>query len=80
MGGEKMKWDEYISFLRQYVSVITIEPEMHLLEDLDLDSFQIMELIFELEEQGCVLNSCAVENTVTVKDFFLLMGGELSSI
>lgn len=70
-----MYWKEFVKVLEKSVSEQKISPNQRLLEDLDIDSFQMMVIVSELEQHGACLDFDKTDGIKSVSDLFSLIGG-----
>ena len=68
-----MTLDKFIEILKTRTNNAEVSPDALLLDDLGLDSFRIMEIIYEYEQMGYTFSFGEGKPIGTVKDLFDIM-------
>lgn len=70
-----MDFKDYLSIIQKYTSE-PVKPSSLLLSDLSINSFVMMEIICDLEEQGVEINFTNICMINTVEEFYkMIMAG-----
>lgn len=68
-----MTFEKFIETLKKYTDSAKLTPDALLLEDLELDSFRVMEIIYDFENMGYTFDFGKGKPIHTVKDLFSIM-------
>ena len=68
-----MTLETFIETLKTHVDNTEITPESLLLDDLGLDSFRMMEIVYEYEKKGYIFDFGESKPIITVQDLFHIM-------
>lgn len=70
-----MDWNRFTDILAEFSGNGEIGTESLLFEELDLDSFQMMQVICELEDEGAELDFEQLNRVKTVGELFRAVRG-----